>query len=77
MSANTEAGGRGDERGFVARWSAGRSRTELALRGTITALAVALSVYTFYYAYSLVFVRVRHSNVFLGAGLALFSSTRR
>ena len=72
MSTNTEAGNRGDERGFVARWRAGRSRAELALRGTITALAVALSVYTFYYAYSLVFVRVRHSNVFLGAGLALF-----
>ncbi|WP_101296343.1 TRAP transporter permease [Halegenticoccus soli] len=45
---------------------------ERLLRWTISAVAVALTAYTLYYAYGRPFVRLRHSNLFLGAGLALF-----
>ncbi|WP_129114943.1 TRAP transporter permease [Halegenticoccus tardaugens] len=45
------------------------------LRGTASLLAISLTAYTLYYAYDLPFVQLRHSNVFLGAGVALFYLT--
>jgi TRAP transporter 4TM/12TM fusion protein len=56
----------------LGRWYRSRTLGEHLLRGVIALLAVSLSLYTFYYAYSLLFVRVKHSNVFLGVGLAIF-----
>ncbi len=75
MSTSTDASGSlagGDDvRRAVGEWF-DRPRGELALRLVIGTLAVVLSVYTFYYAVTLEFVRVRHSNIFLGIGMALF-----
>jgi TRAP transporter 4TM/12TM fusion protein len=45
---------------------------ERVLRGAIYAIGVALTAYTLYYAYSIPYVQVRHANLFLGVGLALF-----
>lgn len=56
----------------INRWTDGRTTGELTLRLAIGLLAVSLSLYTFYYAYSLALVRVRHSNIFLGIGLATY-----
>lgn len=49
-----------------------RPRGELALRGIIYVLAVALTLYTIYYAGTLFIDRVRFANGFLGVGVALF-----
>ncbi|MFC5973473.1 TRAP transporter permease [Halomarina salina] len=45
---------------------------ERALSGLIYVIGVALTAYMLYYAYERPFVRVRHSNLFLGVGVALF-----
>ncbi|QFU84409.1 TRAP transporter permease [Natronorubrum aibiense] len=42
------------------------------LNGAVSALAIVFTLYTIYYAYSLMFVRLRYSNIFLGLGLALY-----
>ncbi|MFC7154961.1 TRAP transporter permease [Halomarina halobia] len=47
-------------------------RGKLALWTAVSVLGVGLTLYTFYYAYSLALVRVRHSNLFLGVGLCVF-----
>lgn len=52
-----------------------RSNAEFGLRVLVYAIGVALTAYTLYYAYERPIVRVRHSNVFLGAGVALFYLT--
>jgi TRAP transporter 4TM/12TM fusion protein len=49
-----------------------RPPKELALRSIIYVLAVFLTLYTIYYAYTLFWVRVRFANIFLGVGVALF-----
>ena len=51
---------------------AGAILGERGLWYLIAAIGVALTAYMFVYAYQRPFVRVRHSNIFLGAGLALF-----
>ncbi|WP_254537999.1 TRAP transporter permease [Halomarina litorea] len=75
MSTSTDVSeglsGMDDVRAAVRGWF-DRPRGELTLRGVIATLAIVLSAYTFYYANTLVFVRVRHSNIFLGLGMALF-----
>lgn len=43
-----------------------------ALRATTYLLGVTFTLYTIYYAYSLFFIRIRYSNLFLGMGIALF-----
>ncbi|WP_332900168.1 MULTISPECIES: TRAP transporter permease [unclassified Haladaptatus] len=45
---------------------------ERLLSSAIYLIGVVLTIYTFYYAFDRPFVRVRHSNIFLGAGVALF-----
>ena len=45
---------------------------ERVLSGLIYVIGVALTAYMLYYAYERPFVRVRHSNIFLGVGVALF-----
>jgi TRAP transporter 4TM/12TM fusion protein len=45
---------------------------ERVLTGLIYVIGVALTAYTLFYAFERPFVRVRHSNLFLGAGVALF-----
>jgi TRAP transporter 4TM/12TM fusion protein len=45
---------------------------ERLLSSAIYLIGVALTVYTFFYAFDRPFVRIRHSNLFLGAGVALF-----
>ncbi|EMA43740.1 TRAP transporter permease [Halococcus saccharolyticus] len=73
MSTLADADGIGTAIGdAVNRWTDERTTGELTLRAVIGLFAVTLSLYTFYFAYSLVFVRVRHSNIFLGVGLAIF-----
>ncbi|TYL36810.1 C4-dicarboxylate ABC transporter permease [Natronococcus pandeyae] len=42
------------------------------LDGAVSVLAVVFTLYTIYYAYSLMFVRLRYSNIFLGLGIALY-----
>lgn len=49
-----------------------RTTGERALRSVIFVVGFVLTAYTLYYAYSRPFVRVRHSNIFLGAGVGLF-----
>ena len=49
-----------------------RPPLELALRGVIYAMGVALTLYTIYYAATLFVDRGRFANGFLGVGLALF-----
>ena len=75
MGTSTDASGSltgmGDVRAGIRRWF-DRPRGELALRSLIAVFGIVLSVYTFYYAVTLEFVRVRHSNIFLGIGMALF-----
>ena len=44
----------------------------IVLRAWVTLLAVAFTVWTIYYAYSLMWMRLRYSNVFLGLGLGLY-----
>ncbi|WP_255197795.1 TRAP transporter permease [Halorarius litoreus] len=45
---------------------------ERALTSLITVIGVGLTAYMLFYAFDRPFVRVRHSNIFLGAGVALF-----
>jgi TRAP transporter 4TM/12TM fusion protein len=45
---------------------------ERVLTDLIYVIGVALTAYTLFYAFERPFVRVRHSNLFLGAGVALF-----
>lgn len=45
---------------------------ERALTSLITVIGVALTAYMLFYAFDRPFVRIRHSNLFLGAGVALF-----
>ncbi|WP_440766284.1 TRAP transporter permease [Natronorubrum sp. DTA7] len=42
------------------------------LDGVVSALAVTFTLYTIYYAYTLMFVRLRYSVIFLGLGVALY-----
>ncbi|MCL7416576.1 MAG: TRAP transporter fused permease subunit [Halalkalicoccus sp.] len=43
-----------------------------ALRASVYLLGVTFTLYTIYYAYSLFFIRIRYSNLFVGMGIALF-----
>lgn len=45
---------------------------ERALTSLITVIGIGLTAYMLFYAFERPVVRVRHSNVFLGAGVALF-----
>lgn len=42
------------------------------LRTSVYLLGVIFTLYTIYYAYSLFFIRLRYSNLFVGMGIALF-----
>lgn len=42
------------------------------LRASVYLLGIIFTLYTIYYAYSLFFVRLRYSNLFIGMGIALF-----
>ncbi|OIB57613.1 TRAP transporter permease [Natrialba sp. SSL1] len=44
----------------------------LVLNVLVTLFAITFTVWTVYYAYSLMWMRLRYSNVFLGLGLALY-----
>nr|WP_245998726.1 TRAP transporter fused permease subunit [Halalkalicoccus subterraneus] len=42
------------------------------LRASVYLLGITFTLYTIYYAYSLFFIRLRYSNLFVGMGIALF-----
>ncbi|MFC6835943.1 TRAP transporter permease [Halomarina ordinaria] len=72
MSETAHAGGMARVRATFRGVVEGRSAGELALWLLIGLLGVGLTVYTLYHARFQTLVRTRHSNVFLGVGLALF-----
>ncbi|WP_090507530.1 TRAP transporter permease [Natronorubrum sediminis] len=57
---------------FVAERVPRRLTPLVVLNALVTLLAITFTVWTIYYAYSLMWMRLRFSNVFLGLGLALY-----